>query len=825
MVQAIIMAGGEGSRLRPLTCDRPKPMVPMLNRPVMEYAVELLKKHGINDIGVTLQYLPQEIINYFRDGSDHGVKMQFFVEESPLGTAGSVKNAEGFLQDTFIVISGDALTDFNLTEALDFHRQKGALATLVLTPVDIPLEYGVVITEKSGEIRQFLEKPGWGEVFSDTVNTGIYILEPEVLEFVPQGQKFDFSKDLFPYLLKEGKPLFGVSLSGYWCDIGNHKQYQEAHYAAMEGRVSVPVPGNPAGNGIFTGANCRIDPTAVITGPVVIGSNCRIGSGAVVGPYVALGDNCQVDKGASLKRAVIWNGTYIGKQAEIRGAVLCNRVTVKDRAMAFEGSVVGDCSILEENARVKPDTKVWPHKVVEKGSTLDTHLIWGTRASRNLFGADGISGKANVNLVPEFAAKLGAVHGTVLGSGSTVLVSSDHHRCTQMLKTAVQSGMMSVGINVVDGGSLITPVHRNAVRALGAKGGVHIKSSPDDGEILHISFFAGTGAAISRDMERKIENLFERDDFRRHAKQNVGIVSYMPGLIESYIQNLFNTVNSDIVRSGRYRLMAHFTGDNLQTIVPCIFNGLGCEMVNLAVSADPDSVDRLMPVAENLAGEVVRANAHMGLVFDSNAERVVLVDETGRVVDENMFLALMSLVILDTSHKPVVAVPVTGSGVVENMAQARHGRVVRTKTSPVDFMNVMMNPEIAESQGPFNQAVLTFDALSTAVRILEYMAQKNLLLSQVIAGIPEFYMTRSEVDCPWPVKGKVMRQLIEENDGKRVELLDGVKVYHEGGWALVLPDADEPRYHVYSEGFSNEFAEELAAFYIEKINRLKDNKA
>jgi len=824
MVQAIIMAGGEGSRLRPLTCDRPKPMVPVLNRPVMEYAIELLKKHGIRDIGVTLQYMPKEITEYFGDGSDRDMDIRYFIEETPLGTAGSVKNAAGFLKETFIVVSGDALTDFNLSEAINFHRAQKAVATLVLTPVEIPLEYGVVITGKDGRIRRFLEKPGWGEVFSDTVNTGIYILEPEVLNYIPEGAKYDFSKDLFPQLLQEGKSLCGVSLRGYWCDIGNLKQYREAHYDTMEGRVNVNIElsAGRGRDGVFLGDNCQVDSTAVINGPVFIGNDTYIGRDTVIGPHVVLGSGCRIDAGASLKRSVVWNRTYIGKQAEIRGAVICDKVTVKDRAMVFEGAVIGDGAVLEEDTKIKPDTGIWPQKTVEKGKTLDTHLVWGTKACRNLFGIDGISGRTDTDLTPECAARLGAVFGTVTGTGSNVLISSDHHRGTQVIKMAVQSGLMSVGTNVIDGGSLIVPVHRNSIRALGVNGGVHIKSSAGDPEMIHLNFFSGSGAMIPRDLERKIENLFERDDFRRRSKHEVGALTYVPGLTESYMQKLFSLVNADIIRNRRYKAAAYFTGENLQMVVPYIFNGLGCHFINYGAETGPDSFRVMLSAAEALAGEVNRVNANFGVVFDSNAEHVVLIDETGRVINEDMFLALMSLIILETSDRPLVAVPVTGSGVVENMAESRQGRVIRTKTAPAALFSETLRPEITAAQGQFNQSVMTFDALSTVVRIMDYMALRGSSLGQVLTEIPEFHMTMKETDCPWNSKGKVMRRLIEETGNHRVELLDGVKVHHDHGWALVLPDAEEPRYRVYSEGASYEFAESLADFYIERINQLRD---
>ncbi len=839
MVQSIIMAGGEGSRLRPLTCNRPKPMVPMLNRPVMEYAVELLKRHGINEIGVTLQYMPREIQDYFGDGSGLGVRMEYFIENTPLGTAGSVKNAQGFLRDTFVVVSGDALTDFDLTEAIKFHREKRAVATLVLTPVEIPLEYGVVITENSGAIRQFLEKPGWGEVFSDTVNTGIYILEPEVLQYIPENTKFDFSKDLFPFLLRENMPIFGVSLRGYWCDIGNLKQYQEAHFAAMEGRVGIEVRGDSAGKGIYTGKDCVIDPAAIIKAPVFLGDNCHIGPGAAVGPHVVLGSGCRVDNHASLKRAVIWNGSYIGKKAEIRGAVICDKVVIKDGAAVFEGAVIGEETIIGENARVKPNTNIWPHKMVEKGTLVDAHLVWGTKACRNLFGSDGVSGRVNINLTPECAAKLGAVYGTVVGSGHTVLISSDYHRSTKMVKNAIVAGLMSAGVMVTDGGTLITPVHRHALRAIAAKGGIHVKSSAADPETININFFTGNGAIISRDMERKIENWFERDDFQRKTKHQVGIATYMPGLTESYVRSLLDMVRRDEIRKKQYRIAVILPGDSLQSIVPGVLGELGCELINFGPEAGPSGdadrsndagsphgytgFEQMTAVAEKIATQLAGTGADMGVVFDSNGEHVILIDGTGRILDDHLFTALMSAVILDSSREPVVAVPVTGSRVVETLAETRNGTVIRTKTSPVVFMHETMKPELITAQGPFNQAVVTFDAISTVVRIIDYMAARDTTLAEMVTALPEINMVRKETDCPWTAKGRVMRKLIEESSGQELELLDGVKVYHDNGWALVLPDAEEPQYHVYSEGYSYEFAKSLADFYIERINQLKNS--
>ena len=228
-MQAVVMAGGEGSRLRPLTSNLPKPMLPVANRPLMEHIVELLRKHGFTNIVVTVQFLSSMIRNYFGDGQDIGVSVSYSAEDIPLGTAGSVLNAGPLLSGPFLVISGDALTDLDLSDVVRFHRDRGAAATLVLKRMHDPLEFGIVMTAEDGRIDRFLEKPTWGQVFSDTVNTGIYVLEPEVLDLIPVGQPYDFSSELFPGMLDKGLPLYGYVLDGYWTDVGTTDAYLQAH--------------------------------------------------------------------------------------------------------------------------------------------------------------------------------------------------------------------------------------------------------------------------------------------------------------------------------------------------------------------------------------------------------------------------------------------------------------------------------------------------------------------------------------------------------------------------------------------------------------------
>ncbi|HKC78224.1 MAG TPA: nucleotidyltransferase family protein, partial [Gaiellaceae bacterium] len=242
-MKAVVMAGGEGTRLRPLTSNQPKPMVPIVGKPCMEHIVELLKRHGFEDVIVTVAFLPQAIRSYFGSGESLGVDIGYSVEESPLGTAGSVKLAAGRLDDTFLVISGDALCDVDLTALVEAHREKQASVTIGLKSVENPLEFGIVVTDEDGRVERFLEKPSWGQVFSDTINTGIYVLEPEVLKHIPQDRPYDFSKELFPLLLEMGRPIYGHVFDGYWQDIGNLDQYRQANFDALDESVRLEIPG------------------------------------------------------------------------------------------------------------------------------------------------------------------------------------------------------------------------------------------------------------------------------------------------------------------------------------------------------------------------------------------------------------------------------------------------------------------------------------------------------------------------------------------------------------------------------------------------------
>ena len=303
-MKAVIMAGGEGTRLRPITLGLPKPMVPLLGRPVMEHIIGLLKRHGITDICVTLQYMPEVVQSWFGDGAELGVRLTYFVEREPLGTAGSVKNCMSHLgEDDFLVISGDAVCDLDLSAAMGFHRASRADATLVLYRHPEPLEYGLVLTDDTGRVERFIEKPSWGQVFTNTVNTGIYLLTRRAMDRVPEGRACDFGKDLFPALLEEGAPLYGHIADGYWCDMGDCGAYLACTADALGGKVTMDMGLPQRGPGIWAAE--ELPGGITVVPPCWIGPGASIEEGSLLGPH-----------------AVVGPGAFVGRRSRVPGCVL-----------------------------------------------------------------------------------------------------------------------------------------------------------------------------------------------------------------------------------------------------------------------------------------------------------------------------------------------------------------------------------------------------------------------------------------------------------------------------------------------------------------------
>jgi NDP-sugar pyrophosphorylase family protein len=340
-MKAMILAAGVGSRLDPLTRNLPKPLVPIVNRPVMEHIVVLLAKHGFHDIMVNLHYLGDQIESFFGDGRNLGVNIHYSYEDQLWGDAGSVKRVEEFFKDeTFIVVGGDDLADIDLTRLVRTHRDKRALATIALSLVDDPSEYGIVLMNEEGRITRFLEKPKGEVIFSNTANTGVYVFEPEVFELIPRNTFYLFGKQFFPQMLEQRRPLYGHLTASYWKDVGNLEVYQQTHYDALAGRVAMNFPMKEVRKYVWIGDNVEIDPSAEIGYPVAIGNDCRIEAGAKVLENTIIGNGCAVERGAVVKESILWDGAVVMRDTWLERCVVGKNCHVKTNAAVFDGVIV-----------------------------------------------------------------------------------------------------------------------------------------------------------------------------------------------------------------------------------------------------------------------------------------------------------------------------------------------------------------------------------------------------------------------------------------------------------------------------------------------------
>ncbi|MGI5822472.1 MAG: sugar phosphate nucleotidyltransferase [Dethiobacteria bacterium] len=827
-MKAVIMAGGEGARLRPLTCDRPKPMVPLMDKPMMEYIVELLAAHNLQDLAVTLQYLPEQIQDHFGEQSPAGTKFSYFLEDKPLGTAGSVKNAASFLDDTFMVISGDCLTDIDLTAAIEFHRRKKALVTIVLTPQENPLEYGVVMVNDEGRIIRFLEKPGWGEVFSDTVNTGIYILEPEVLDYIPPGKKFDFSRDLFPLLMEEGRPLYGCVLPGYWCDIGNLEQYRFAHYDILKKKVKIDLPAKEEEPGIWLAEGVYLDEEALLQPPLYIGKGTFIGAHVQIGAYTVLGAYNNIYDKASIKRGITWSRVTLGRNAVVRGGVLAGDTRLEDGAAVYEGAVIGEGSIVENRATLKPEVRIWPYKRIESGALVSNNLIWGNQFRRSLFGTDGARGELNGDLTPENAVKMGSAFAFMLGGNVPVVIGGDSWKPSQLLKEALTVGLRAAGAKVLDIGETIIPVTRLGITGLQAEGGIYVHSSASHHDYNTIRFFDQEGFHLSQARERNLEQTFFRDDFPRARKDQLGMVKKIDDFNDLYISTVLTSLSQKEIQEAGFTVLAAFPPPHLQKILIPLLEELNCNLIFF----HPPGKAKLTSWKEedfavykkDIAQSIIRNEVDLGFWIAPGGEKMILFDEEGSEVAGELYQALLSLLILESGKTSSLVQPVSASWIHDQLAKKKRARVLRSKTFPRHFQEKIREINDYKNKTYYPTEFLQIDALAALLKIMQSLSRGSKSLSTLKSEIPEITLRKKEIPCPWGQKGRVMRRLVQDTprQAARVEMLDGLKFYYPDGWALVLPDPEKPSYRVYGEGFTEEIAESLTDFFAEKVKSLQE---
>ena len=829
-MKAVIMAGGFGTRLRPLTINTPKPLVPVANRPIMGHVVSLLARHQITDITAVLFFQPEKIKNHFGDGGSYGVNIKYAKPTEDYGTAGAVAFAAGDSNEPVLVISGDFITDFDLTDAIKWHQNQKAEATVLLTRLENPLAYGIVITDDDGRIVRFLEKPTWGEAFSDTINTGIYILEPAALKMIPRSTNFDFSQNLFPKMLGEKRKLFGRIMEGYWRDVGNVDEYRQVHFDFFEGKLALELehPEKKAGDGIvYSGKNVTIEKDVTLLGKVILGEGAVIKEGTRLENCV-IGNNTIVEPGCNFKKSIIWSDSVIGSETVMNEAIVGSRSRLGRDVELVDDSIVSDDCTIGESATVKANCKIWPGKTVDDGAVVSSSLVWGEKWNRELFTDAKITGLALTEVTPEMAVKIGSAFGAFLGIGNSVVTSRDASDISRLLKRGLLSGLLAAGVNTADLEMMPLPVVRYRLQKGGYSAGIYLRHNPLNYRLIDIIFFDGAGLDMPPAKLKKVEQLYIGEDYVRATLEQIGRLTTPQYVLEDYQREFISHIKADLVKEAGFKVVIDHSNGASSQIFPTIFSELGITAIELNASLNPrkplvgasleNKGIRELSSTSQVSSIVQSLKADIGFVVNSAAEKLVVVDEMGDPIDDQLLLLIVTDLFLRSNKVSKIAVPVNASMGVEKIAEKYGVEVIRVPSNHLSMMEVSRSGKagfVGGTKGGFIFPGFQHcsDAIISAVKILEMLAECKIKLSEERLKFEAYDLQSLAVPCPWARKGTVMRKLISDSKDKKRELIDGVRIFEDGGWVLVAPDRDKASFNIIAESVSREKTARLIELY------------
>jgi mannose-1-phosphate guanylyltransferase/phosphomannomutase len=833
MIPAVVMAGGEGTRLRPLTASLPKPLLPVLNRPMLEHVLRLLRSHGVTDAVITVQFLASLVRSYTGDGADLGMRLTYVTEEVPLGTAGSVKNAEASLGSSpFLVISGDAITDMDLTALVEQHQRTGAMVTVALARVTDPVEYGGVVLDDDGRVVRLVEKPGWGRVVSDLVNSGVYVMQPEVLAGLEAGRRLDWSSDVIPALIEAGHRVDGYISDAYWEDVGTLERYRSVHVDALERRVRLEVPGFELSPSVWLSDGAEVDPSATVEGPVLIGRNVILEPHAVVRGPAVLGDNTVVRAGAVVQRSVVHDNAYIGDHTTLSGSLVGRNVELMRAVRLDDGAVVGNDCVIEEEAVLGTDVRVFPAKTIEAGAVVRQSVIWEARGRRSLFSARGVSGILNVEITPESVVRLVSAFAATLPKGATVVTARDLSRGARSLKRAVIAAFTASAVHVHDLELAPLPVARQLTTVLG-DAGVMVRTTPGEPESMDLLLLGADGVEVDESVRRTVDRGYVRQEFRRAFTGEIGGLSFPARAVSNYVDHVARSLSLDADGAAPVRVVVDAGGGAAGLVLPSLLGALGADAYVVNTGLDERSpTETPAEIAAGLTrlGElVVSSRSAFGVRFDPVAERVRLVDDRGHAVDDDRALLIMLDLVAAQRRGGVVALPVSATRSAERVAAYHGASVRRTGVGSDAFARESAGiPGLllaGDGVGAFVIPAVapTPDALAAFAQLVSLVERTQLTLGEIDDRIPQSTIGRADVRTPWASKGQVMRELAavaRHREGAVVDLTEGIKVIDaDGGWCLMLPDPAEPVTRMWAEGATQVESQALLRWWGDVIKR------
>ncbi len=765
-MKAVILAGGFGTRLRPLTCTAPKPMAKLLGRPVLAYILDLLKAHGLQDITLTTAYMPDCISDYIKEYAPQNMHLRTVVETQPLGTAGSVKAALKGLDETVLVISGDCLCDFDLTEILNFHREKDAAVTIVTTEVRDPREYGLVHTDHNGAVTGFCEKPDWNGVSTSRANTGIYVLEPEILDCIPDGQSFDFSKDLFPLLLEKKMPVYACSAKGYWCDIGDLSAYRTCQADLLAGKTHLPM--SAVADGVYA-KGALPDGKYQIIPPVYIGQDVVIDTDAVIGPNSVIGDGCYIGKQAKLCESIVLGNVAVYDHAVVNRAVICENTVLKYGAQVFEESAVGADCVIGSHTRVGPQVCIWPKKQIENGMRVSGNIKYGV-SKYKLFTDNGICGLPGVELDPVHLALLGrSIASSALGKKVGVAVSSSGN-CRAAYHILAGS-MAAQGSSVWNFGTCFLPQLYFYTAFCSLQSGIYISERYGK---LRLQLFCAGGLPLPRAAEREMEARFQNGDFYRIAPDSHKEISDMASMESMYLRELIREA------------------------------GTALKSQSVSVRCPNEKIAMLME--DCLYRLEARSGDEITFKINYDGTQVSAFHRDCGWIPQDKLLAICCQSDFESGRD--VALSFDAPYVISTMAAAHGRHAMRYLRTPAD------DSDRAARDLALRQLYVR-DALFLSIRLLGVLQRSGKTLPVCLKELPKFFVRRRTVPIHF-APTQLLSVLHTEN---AVPQKEGVLLTMPNGRVLLVPQKSGKRLQIFAEAADYETSCELCGDIEDQLAR------
>ena len=831
---AVIMAGGFGTRIQPLTHSTPKPMLPITNIPMMEHILEKLVDIGMKEVVILLYYKPDIIKDYFGNGSKWGIKINYVLPESDYGTAGAVGCAREYLNKPFLVISGDLVTDFDLKKIFAFHEKKNSKLTITLTTVDNPLQFGIVIVNENGRIERFLEKPSWGEVFSDTINTGIYVIEPEILDYIPKNDTFDFSKNLFPALMKKGITLYGYTAAGYWRDVGNPDSYRDVHTDIFNKKVKFNFPGKRIRclDGVLhLMGEARIDKSVEIIGEVVIGNNVEIGKGVKL-HNCSVGNNVIIGENAKIRDSIIWENVKIGRNSVFDYSVICKNVISEENVIAKNGCVIAENVKVGKLSRFDKDITIWPDKEIEPASIVTNNVVWGTKHKNSIFENGTAKGKANIEISCEMACKIGEAFGSLLPNGSKIMIGRDNAKNARMLKRAFVGGILATGVDVVDLKAIAPSIVRyNISRFDEAIGGAYFRVSLHSPADVEIILYNEHGLRINSNIAKAIEKTYFSENYKRVDFSEIGTIHDYDintyEYIKSYEDKIKKIIDHKIIKSQDFKVAVDLMFGITKDIFPKLLTDIQIDNIMLNAYTDEKKLENIFSykekAKENISKIVKALNCDMGVMIYPHGQRLTLVTEKGEVLDKvRALLAVLTLLNFEAESNKEVYKVFLPAWAPDCMDEKFVNLIIeRGKYSSFEAKKLKTYNLIATIDGnfAFTKFTLFRDAMFSTLKIMEMLTRHSVTLSEISKDIKDFYYYNEKIECPQFKKGTVMKEFLKVAKMKKYKEDGGIKIFEERGWILMIPDEFSEHLNIYIQAKDEKTGKEILNKYKEMIKK------